>query len=581
MLHARAPLTSGRAARRVATFACTPGITPSFIFPFTPVEHYTSTNLHEFQVLMYRPLYWCGSGGIPDVDYARSLGGRPAWSPDGRTVTVTLKPWQWSNGEPLHADNIVFWMRLLQAKKERFGGYAPGYFPDNVVDFRAVDERTVSFTFDRPYNKRWVVMNQLSTITPLPSAWDRVGGDDRAGCLHHPEAAGAVWEDLCAQSQARATWAGNPTWAVVNGPWRLSESTESTWTFVPNESYQGPDRPRLAEFRQVATASNAELYDTLARGGEEAVDVGFLPPEFVAGAVGRPPGDGINPLAVSHTLIPQTTYRITYLPFNFGNDSVAGRIFARRYFRQAMQSLVDQETAIREDYHGQGYITTGPIPLLPESDLVSPRQRSPRFPFDIPAARRLLAANGWDVTTTPGVCVDPQRAGDGIPVGTPLRFTLRYAAGYPTLASIMERFRGDAARAGIELVLTTAEQRVIADEDTTGDPNWQLTCWNGGWIYSPACYPTGEALYRTGANMNIGGYADAKADQLIDRTVTTDGLDALYEYQDYIAEQAPVIWMPNTPARLLEVANDLRGLTPINPFGYLNPEDWYYERSAL
>ncbi|HLK00696.1 MAG TPA: hypothetical protein VKU39_12410, partial [Streptosporangiaceae bacterium] len=66
------------------------------------------------------------------------------------------------------------------------------------------------------------------------------------------------------------------------------------------------------------------------------------------------------------------------------------------------------------------------------------------------------------------------------------------------------------------------------------------------------------------------------ADELIDRTVTTDDLSALYEYQDFISEQVPVIFMPNFPYRLFEVASDLRGFTPVNPCGQITPEKWYY-----
>ncbi len=56
----------------------------------------------------------------------------------------------------------------------------------------------------------------------------------------------------------------------------------------------------------------------------------------------------------------------------------------------------------------------------------------------------------------------------------------------------------------------------------------------------------------------------------------TDDLEALYAYQDYIAEQAPVILTPNRPMRLFEVANNLGGFEPVNPFGMINPERWYY-----
>ena len=50
----------------------------------------------------------------------------------------------------------------------------------------------------------------------------------------------------------------------------------------------------------------------------------------------------------------------------------------------------------------------------------------------------------------------------------------------------------------------------------------------------------------------------------------------MYAYQDYMAEQVPVIWTPNFPLRLLEVARNLRGWEPINPLGMINPENWYY-----
>jgi peptide/nickel transport system substrate-binding protein len=59
--------------------------------------------------------------------------------------------------------------------------------------------------------------------------------------------------------------------------------------------------------------------------------------------------------------------------------------------------------------------------------------------------------------------------------------------------------------------------------------------------------------------------------------VSSDDLADLYAYQDFIAEQVPVIWMPNFPFRLLEVDKRLRGVEPINPYGLINPEHWHFE----
>jgi peptide/nickel transport system substrate-binding protein len=50
----------------------------------------------------------------------------------------------------------------------------------------------------------------------------------------------------------------------------------------------------------------------------------------------------------------------------------------------------------------------------------------------------------------------------------------------------------------------------------------------------------------------------------------------LYEYQDYVAEQVPVIWAPGFPLRVFAVARKLRGFEPVNPYGMLTPENWYY-----
>lgn len=159
------------------TWACTSGFSPVFIFPFTPGEYYGVANLHEFQTLMYRPLYWYGTGGRPTVDYERSLAEPPEWSEDGRTATITVKPYKWSNGESVNADNVMLWMHLLEAEKDSFGGYTPGFFPDNLTGYEKVAEDKVSFTFDRAYSRNWVLMNQFSTITPLPKAWDRTADD--------------------------------------------------------------------------------------------------------------------------------------------------------------------------------------------------------------------------------------------------------------------------------------------------------------------------------------------------------------------------------------------------------------------
>lgn len=588
--------TAGQPRRGgVVTWACAPGFPPAVIFPFTPAERMGTRNILEFQALMYRTLYYFGSMGSPDVDYDLSIGEEPRWSQDGRTVRIRVKPWKWSNGETMCADHVLFWVNLMKVKGERYGEYVPGYFPDNLTGYGKSAEDEVWFTFDKVYSQQWVLKNQLSTITPLPAAWDRTaqGPANARGDLADVEAVYAYLlaeqGDICDEAnEHRTRWADSPVWSVVSGPWRLKSYTlEGVVTFVPNPHYSGPNKPCLDEFRQIPTFSDEEQFELLRAGrdGGGPVQVGYLPLSFASEPTDDPTTGGSHPLEEHYTLVPQTAFCIRYMSLNFNNPTTTGKIFARTYFRQALQSVLDQDSAVRDIYQGYAYRQNGPVPRYPATGLVSPGQREGAWPlpFDIDRAKALLTENGWDTSVTPAVCVNPGtgpgQAGEGIPAGHRLSILLRYVEGRPALTGLMRKFQQDAALAGIELRLEEVYGSVLVAEDGPCVPGpdspclWEICCWNGGWVYH---HPSGEILFRTDAGGNFGHYTDARADELIERTVTTDDPEALYEYQDYIAEQAPVIFTPNFPIRLFEVSKKLGGFEPVNPFGMISPENWYY-----
>ncbi|MFL6095004.1 MAG: ABC transporter substrate-binding protein, partial [Blastococcus sp.] len=376
----------GRPAKGgIVTWACAPGFPPAVIFPFTPAERMGMRNLLEFQFLMYRPLYCFGTDGRPEVDYATSIGEPPEWSEDGLTVTVTIKPWKWSNGETICADNVLLWVNLMKVKGARYGEYVPGYFPDNCTSYGKLAEDKVWFTFDKRYSQRWVLMNQLSTITPMPRAWDRTadGPANASGDLADVE---AVYDYLMAEqgdivdegNAHRTRWAESPVWSIVSGPWRLKSYTlDGVVTFVPNEHYSGPNKPHLDEFRQIPTFSDEEEYEMLRKGphGAGSIQVGYLPLSFATEPTDDPTVGGANPLD-RYRLVPQVAYCIRYFALNYNNPTVQGRIFAQTYFRQALQSTLDQDSAVRDIYQGYAYRQNGPIPVLPRTDLISPRQRA-------------------------------------------------------------------------------------------------------------------------------------------------------------------------------------------------------------
>lgn len=48
------------------------------------------------------------------------------------------------------------------------------------------------------------------------------------------------------------------------------------------------------------------------------------------------------------------------------------------------------------------------------------------------------------------------------------------------------------------------------------------------------------------------------------------------EHARYGSITLPAIWQPNYDYQATEIANNLKGVTPQNPYLSITPEDWYY-----
>ena len=85
------------------TFAEQPGSTPTYIFPLEDGANSGNDNITYLQPLMWRPLYWFGhsNSNLPTINYSLSLAKPPVWSDGGRTVTINLLHYLWSNGSPV------------------------------------------------------------------------------------------------------------------------------------------------------------------------------------------------------------------------------------------------------------------------------------------------------------------------------------------------------------------------------------------------------------------------------------------------------------------------------------------------
>jgi peptide/nickel transport system substrate-binding protein len=569
---------SGDAGSDIAITQTLQGQTANDIYPLVTGAQVTPFNEADFQNLMYRPLLWYG--GLPGNEFGYepqlSLADAPVYTDGDTAVTITLKQYYWSDGAPVTARDVQFDFNLIEADKANWGFYTPGEFPDNVRSVQVVSPSVIRFVLTRAYSPQWFTTAELTDLTPLPQqAWDRTSAAGPVGNYDQtPAGAAAVNKFLISQAQSLGTYSTNPLWQVVDGPWRLkSFSTRGDVDLVPNPRYSGSPRPALKELIERPFTSDTAEFDALLAG--TGLTTGYVPAED---------SSQVPELeAAGYRVYPNITYGINYIVINF-NSPTAGVLFRQLYIRQALQHLVDQPQDVKYAFDGEATPTYGPVPLAPASPYTTSYERSNPYPYSTAVAQGLLAAHGWtiskggtDTCARPGT--GPADCGAGIPAGKQLTFKILYASDDPQYAVMMEAFQSAARSVGITLELSQGQFNQITAVTGVCSMGQSACDWDavmyGGTTFG--VYPTGNGMFNTNAN-GQGNYASPTADTLINDTEYKAGVGYLYQYENYIARQLPMIWMPWQQYNDSVVLKNLRGFTADqeNPFQDTYPEDWNY-----
>lgn len=574
-----------------ATFAEQPSAIPDYIFPLTSGQYYSVANVSQFQYLLYRPLFSFGSGGQVQLNDSLSLADPPVYADDGKSVTITLKGWKWSDGVPITARDIQFWQNLVAANKTSWPAYVPGEYPDNVLNTTINPQNPLQITFglSQPYGSYFFTYNELGQITPLPQhVWDRESASGPVGNYDQtPAGARAVYAFLDAQSRSVGTYNSNPLWKVVSGPWKLlSMDTSGNVKMLPNPLYGGPVKPSLKEFDEIPFTQESDEFNRLNAATSVAhttVDFGYLP-------VDETPQKA--PPSSVYSLHPWTSWAVNYIAENFTNPT-SGPLFNQLYFRQAMQQLVNQPGLINNAFRGYASPTYGPVPAYPASQFVDAYEKSNPYRYNPASAQALLQANGWDVKEG-GVstCVRPGtgvgECGAGIKQAQPAAFGLQYVTGSPRVTQEMHQLASDFELAGINVRLSQNSYAAVVGSAAPCVPgavcSWDMAYWDSPWVFSPDYYPSGDQIWAcTGSasapvyvGSNTGGYCDPKAEAAIAATESSGFLEAMQAYENYLARSLPAVWLPVPDYAVAEVNRALRGTGPLDPLLVIYPENWHW-----
>jgi len=550
------------------------------IVPIESLDCNLPTN-GQFMYLQWNPLYWFGEGSQLIMNNQLSLAEPPVYSNGDRTVSVTLRPAKWSDGQPVTARDVEFFVNLVRAYGTSWAYSASGEFPSNVSSMTLQGSRTIVFHLNNAYSPTWFTNSQLAEIIPLPQqAWDKTSATAPVGNYDlTPAGAKKVITFIESQGTSLSTYQTNPLWQVVDGPWRLSSFKTTGYAVLkPNPAYTLGPKPHLSQFVMEPFTSDSAEANELQAG---RLSYGYVPVSDLTAAS--------RFASVGYTIDPWPLLSISYIVLNFNNAAI-GPVFKQLYARQAIQTLIDQPGYIKAFLGQAGLPNYGPTPLSPTTPYVTAQEKSNPYPYDPAKATALLKSHGWVTSSGVLTCRHPgstaSECGPGVAAGTKFQFTIEYLGGAPYLDNEMRTMKSTFSKAGIVLTLTTGTegQVVGAAVPCTGGSScgWQAVQWGTpAWIWNNP-YPTGEQLFRTGAGVNPGSFSDPVVDadiSAIQHASSAAATSAAWsKYVNDVSVQLPVLWIPNTVNEVSAISTTLHGATPQSPLSLLTPSLWYFTK---
>lgn len=565
------------------------GWTPWILPTAVPAADYSIYTTSEFDYLMWRPLYWFPQGTKQVEDKKLSMASDPVWSNGGKTATVKLKSnYKWSDGQPVTSKDVAFAYAVMAAAGKESPADLPDYTPgvgapDQVSKVTTPDSSTVVFNLKKPINPTFFLDWDLQMLQPMPAhAWAKTSANGKTVDFTDPSNAKKIFDFLTAQSKDLKTYASNPLWQVVDGPYKLTsfDTTSNDWSMVPNKTYGGPEGKVVSPVQTTFYASAQAEFNALKSG---ASTVGYVPMANVPQA---------GSLKSKYNVFGSPSLGYHAIFYNFKDTTGHfDKIIGQLYIRQALAELNSQQGVIKSVYHGAGAPQEGPLGQFPTSPYL-PSNPTP-YPYSPAKAVALLKSHGWKVVPNgQTTCAKPGSAanecGAGIPAGAKLAWNLPYAAENSTSVQMATAFASQVKAAGINITLKSDSfENIIANDNDVSAPkndnSWAMELFGGENFTNP--YVTNFGIFNSKGSGNLGGYSDPQADKLINNSVEGTDTNALKAEESYFTQQQPVLFEPAedyaTAGGLMAISKQLSG-DPDTFAAYTQnvmlPEFWYFTK---
>ncbi len=517
------------ASHEVLNVALNPSYNPNWFAPIASDSScITITGGVGRAASVYLPLLEISNTGTSiNLKSPLSLATSIAVSRNDTVYTIHMKRWQWSDGRPVTAADVVYDWNLIDAASQSNPGFGycfagEGGVPNGWKSVQAVGNRTVVVTTTKPVNPLSFEINGLSQLIPVPKfAWDK----------YHNVNKELSWINNVANKPT------NPVYQVVDGAYHITKVAQNQYfEYQANPKFPG-GKPKIQTIIYRYETSDASEFEDLLKGN---VQVGYLPFSLY---------DSRSKLKGYHILAePQMAYFSIVLNMSPKSPSI-GNLLTRLYVRQALQYAINQRQIVKNLFHGLAISDYGPVPKISSSY----DKHLPNFyPYSPSTGKRLLEKHGWKLQN--GVMEKN---------GLKLAFTLMVPAGSSTWTNAMQLVQQSWAAEGIKVTLNTEPVNTV--DDLVGSPAG-ASKWNAVsdwyWIYAPDYYPSGAGIFNTNGGYNGGKYSSAVMDRLIKQTELA-GTPAQVQarmnaYERYAWQQLPVLFIP-TPDNLVVVSNRVKG----------------------
>lgn len=377
-------------------------------------------------------------------------------SPDHLTYTFTIRDGvRWHDGVPFTADDVIYSFDRIRDPKVDAASIR-SYFKD-VTSVKKVDERTVRFTYRRPYFKALEICGGIPIV---PKHIFDNGLDFNT----HP-----------ANREP-----------VGTGPYRFAEwKTGQSITLIENDNYWDK-KPRIIGIVYRIIPSMTVVFQLLKKGDLDLASLRAVQWE-------------------RQTNTPSFEKRFDKYRYWVPNYSYIGWNMRRPFFkdrrvRVAMSMMLNRELILQKLLFGQGELVSGNFYRFGKNY----DQSIESYPYDPEKAARLLDEAGW---------IDHD--GDGIrdKDGVPFRFTYLVASGSRFGQNIGLIMRENLLRAGIEMEVRNLEWAAMLKLISTRDFDAVMLAWSTSIDEDPyQLWHSSQAAQGS----NFCGFENVEADRLIE-----------------------------------------------------------------